>query len=103
MMWDVANNLTPANINSAFTKTSTIHKHKTRSSAHNNFFIENSKLGKMRNSFLRLGPRIWNSIPSTTRDLPKASFKKEIKHILFDLLSEADDYLEVSQIINNIK
>ena len=51
------------------------------------------------NSFSRLGARIWNSIPPTIRNLRKSSFKKNIKNLLFKVLIEYDDYVDVHKII----
>ena len=44
----------------------------------------------MRSSFLRVGPKIWNSLPSDMRNLPKSSFRKMIRNKLFEILSKSD-------------
>lgn len=102
-MWDVANNTAPSNISYSFTKTSDVHHYSTRSSTKDNFYVEHSKLEKVRNSFLRIGPKVWNALPSDFRNSSKFTFQKKLKHRLVQLLSKADDYLGISQIIHEIK
>ena len=63
-MWDVANSSAPENIKRAFSRISEVHSHPARSSLNDNFYTEHSRLEKMRSSFLRVGPKIWNSLPS---------------------------------------
>ena len=60
-MWDVANNSAPENIKRAFIRISEVHSYPTRSSVNDDFYTEHSMLEKMSSSFLRDGPKIWNS------------------------------------------
>ena len=89
-MWDVANNSAPENIKRAFTRISEVHSYPTRSSLNDDFYTEHSRLEKMRSSFLRVGPKIWNSLPSDMRNLPKSTFRKMIWNKLFEILSKSD-------------
>ena len=97
-MWDVTNNVALSNISYSFLKTTDVHHCATRSST-----VEHSKLEKVRNSFLRTGPKVWNALPSEFRNLSKFTFQKKLKHGLVGLLAKADDYLEITQIIHEMK
>ena len=57
----------------------------------------------MRSSFLRVGPKICNSLPSDMRNLPKSTFRKKIRNELFEILSTFDDYLEINEIMHQLK
>ena len=103
IMWDVANNSTPENIKRAFTRISEVHSYPTRSSLNDDFYTEHSRLEKMRSSFLRVGPKIWNSLPSDMRNLPKSTFRKKTRNKLFEILSKSDDYLEITEIMHQLK
>ena len=104
IMWDVANNSAPENIKRAFTRISEVHSYPTRSSLNDDFYTEHSRLEKMRSSFLRVGPKIWNSLQYRyARNLPKYTFRKTIRNELFELLSKSDAYLEISEIMHQIK
>ena len=63
----------------------------------------NNKDEKMRISFLRVGPKIWNSLPSEMRNLPKSTFRKKTRNKLFEILSKSDDYLEITEIMHQLK
>ena len=102
-MWAVANNSVPENIKRAFTRISEVHSYPTRSSLNDDFYTEHSRLEKMRSSFLRVGPKIWNSLPSDMRNLPKSTFRKKIRNKLFEILSKSDDYLEITEIMHQLK
>ena len=54
-------------------------------------------------SFLRVGPKIWNRLPSDMRNLTKSTFRKKIRNELFEILSTFDDYLEITEIIHQLK
>ena len=102
--WDIANNSAPENIKRAFTRISEVHPYPTRSSLNDDFYTEHSRLEKMRSSFLRVGPKIWNSLQYRyARNLPKYTFRKTIRNELFELLSKSDAYLEISEIMHQIK
>ena len=57
----------------------------------------------MRSSFLIVGPKIWNSLPSDMRKLPKSTSRKKIRNELFEILSNCDDYLEITEIMHQLK
>ena len=103
IMWDVANNSAPENIKRAFTRISEVHSYPTRSSLNNDFYTEHSSLEKMHGSFLRVGPKNWNSLPSDLRNLTKSTFRKKIRNELFEILSKSDDYLEITEIMHQLK
>ena len=75
----------------------------TRSSLNDDFYTEHSRLEKMRSSFLRVGPKIWNSLPSDMRNLPKSTFRKKTRNKLFEILSKSDDYLAITEIMHQLK
>ena len=100
IMWDVANNSAPENIKRAFTRISEVHSYPTRSSLNDDFYTEHSGLEKMRSYFLRVGPKIWNTLPS---DMRKSTFRKKIRNELFEILSKSDDYLEITEIMHKLK
>ena len=58
---------------------------------------------KVRNSFLRTGPKVWNALLSDFQNLSKFTFQKNLKHKLVELLAKADDYLEITQTIHAVK
>ena len=47
----------------------------------------------MKNSFARVGTRVWNSIPKDVRLIPKQHFKKSIHQKLLDILVWNDNYV----------
>ena len=57
-------------------KTNTVHSHFTRISNSSNFFIE---ANTSNNSINKIGPKLWQSIPNTTKLLEYKSFKKSIQ------------------------
>jgi hypothetical protein len=63
LMHDVSNNITPPNISNQFIYSNIIHKHNTRYSLKDNYFIKLTKLQKQNNSFLGVGARTWNTLP----------------------------------------
>ena len=44
----------------------------------------------MKNSFSRIGAKIWNSIPDSDRVLPKYKFKNTLQSRLLDILIQED-------------
>ena len=57
----------------------------------------------MLNSFIRIGPKVWNSLPLDMRNLPKSTFQKKVRDMLFEILSKSDYYLQITEIINQLK
>ena len=78
----------------------TIH---ARSSASNNFYTKPSRLSVQANSFSRIGVKVWNEVPQALRNLSKNAFKRKLKQILFNTLGSQDSYIDLSQVIQNVK
>ena len=93
----------PSNIQDLFQDISNVHFYNTRSSASNNFYTKPSRLSVQANSFSRIGVRMWNKVPQALRNLSKNTFKRKLKQILFNILSSQDSYIDLSQIIQNVK
>ena len=74
-MHDFVNDLAPSNISELFSYSSEKHYHYTRSSAAGNLCFKYSRTKHMKNSFSRLGARLWNSIPICLLSRPKYKFK----------------------------
>ena len=102
-MFDVRNTTAPSNIQDLFQDISNVHSFKTRSSTSNNFYTKPSRLSIRVNSFSRIGVKVWNEIPQALRNLSKNAFKRKLKQILFNILGSEDSYIDLSQIIKNVK
>ena len=102
LMHDISNNVAPSNIRSLFLASDQVHTHKTRSSVKGNYYVKFSRLNKHKNSFSRTGAKIWNSIPLQWRKLHKFSFKKILHTRLLQILSEQDNYVELSVLIKSL-
>ena len=100
IMHDVSNNVTPPNVSSLFTYSSKVHHHNTRFSAAGNFYIQHSRTDHMKNSFSRIGAKIWNCIPDSNRALPKHKFKNTLQSRLLDILILQDTYVGVRTLID---
>ena len=103
LMFDVRNTSAPSNIQDLFQDISNVHSYNTRSSTSNNFYTKPSRLSVLANSFSRIGVKVWNEIPQALRDLSKNAFKRKLKQILFNILGSQDSYIDLSQIIKNVK
>ena len=55
-----------------------IHSYETRSSLNLNFYIQNKKISN--SSIMKIGPKIWNSLPKCTKLLNFNLFKRTIKN-----------------------
>ena len=99
-MNDVSNNVTPPNVSKLFTYSSKVHHHNTRFSAAGNFYIKHSRTDHMKNSFSRIGAKIWNCIPDSNRALPKYKFKNTLQSRLLDILILQDTYVGVRTLID---
>ena len=102
-MHDISNDLVPSNLKEVFLPTAKVHSYNTRSSASKNFFIKKSRLEIKRNSFSRVGARLWNELPTKLRMQPKIKFKKKIRWILFHILELEDNYIDVEILIRQLK
>ena len=100
IMHDVSNNVTPPNVSKLFTYSSKVHHHNTRFSAAGNFYIKHSRTDHMKNSFSRIGAKIWNCIPDSNRALPKYKFKNTLQSRLLDILILQDTYVGVRTFID---
>ena len=94
-MPDVFNNVTPPIVSNLFTYSSKLHHHNTRFSVAGNFYLKHSRTDHMKNSFSRIGAKIWNSIPDSDGALPKYKFKDTLQSRLLDILIEEDNYIGV--------
>ena len=102
-MSEVGNNLVPINIQELFLPLSSVHSYSTRSSTSQNFYIKNSNLEIQKNSFSRLGAKLWNEIPTKLRTLSKQKFRFNIRASLLDILETGDVYYEIDEIILKMK
>ena len=92
-MSDVRNNLVPTNIQELFLPLSCVHSYGTRSSTSQNFYRKKiESWNKKKNSFSRLGAKLWNEIPTKLRTLSKHKFKFNIPASLLDILETGDTY-----------
>ena len=103
LMHDIANTLAPQNLLKMFTNVNQIHSHNTRSAIGGNYFTQQSNQNQKKNSFSRLGTKIWNGIPNELRNRRKCIFKTKINAILFQVLESEDVYVDVTTIISKIK
>ena len=103
LMHDVYNNSTPLPISNLFTSSHDIHGYNTRFASNVNFYVAYSRLSKLNNSFSRVGPRIWNSIPGDLCKMRKNKFKKILHEIIFSILIEEGDYVDLTTLIKNLK
>ena len=104
-MSDVRNNLllVPTNIQELFLPLSRIHSYGTRSSTSQRFYIKKSNLEIQKNSFSRLGAKLWNEIPTMLRTLSKHKYKFNIRASLLDTLETVDTCYEIDEIILKVK
>ena len=80
-----------------------MHSYGTRSSTSPTFYIKKSNLKMQKNSFSRLGAKLWNEIPTKLRTLSKHKFKFNIRASLLDILETGDTYYEIDEIILKLK
>ena len=55
-------------------------------------FKARSRLEIQNNSFSRLRVKLWNEIPHYIMDLPKKTFKRVLRKLLFDVLKKEDPH-----------
>ena len=99
-MHDVYNNKSPPNISSLFIQAGRVHNYRTRFSEAGSFHIKESRTSQFKNSFARVGARVWNSIPKDERLISKFNFKKTIHQKLLDILSSEDNYVSTPSLID---
>ena len=102
-MSDVRNNVVPKNIQELFLPLSRAHSYGTSPSTSQNFCIKKSNLEIQKNSFWRLGAKLWNELPTMMRSLSKHKFKFNIRASLLDTLETGDTYYEIDEIILKVK
>ena len=98
-MYDINNGKAPTNMLNLFQKTSNIHSYNTRSSTSGKFFVKSSRLEIQIHTFSRLGVKGIRYHASYTTDLPKKTFKRVLRKLLFNLLEKEDDYIQIPMII----
>jgi len=103
LMFDVRHRIAPSNIQDLFQDVCNVHSYNTRSSVSNNFYTKPSRLSVQANSFSRIGVKVWNEIPQALRNLSKNAFKRKLKQILLNLLGLQDSYIDLSEIVKNVK
>ena len=99
-MYDINNGKAPTNMLKLFQKTSNIHSYNTRLSTctSGKFFVKSFRLEIQNNFFSRLGVKLWNKIPRYITDLPKRTFKRVLRKLLFDILEKEDDYIQIPSV-----
>ena len=75
----------------------------TRLSTSQNFYRKKSNLEIKKNSFSRLGVKLWNEIPTKLRTLSKHKFKFNICASLLDILETGITCYETDEIILKMK
>ena len=103
LMHDVKNNMAPPNILNLFTSVRSVHTYHTRAATSDKFHCKYSRLKQQKDSFSRVGVKIWNEIPDDLRELTKSSFKAKINNVLFQVLENEDIYVDVPTLIRTIK
>jgi len=101
LIHDVVSNTAPANIQNLFTSVENVHSYNTRASSSKNLYMKHSRTNILRNSFSRVGVKIWNQIPHVIRNSPKRMFKRSIKKLLFDKLDSQSYDIEISNLFNS--
>jgi len=86
LMYDVRHGISPESIQALLEYVSGIHQYNTRSSESQNFYIKHSRLSIHAHSFSRIGPKLWNEIPFSLRNLSKNAFNRKIIQNLTSIL-----------------
>ena len=95
------NNSVPSTLLERFTRTHQMHNYNTRrSSTAGNYYINYSRTNQYKNSFARIGAKIWNYVPENLKNLPKHVVKKEITKLLLQKLKDQVSYVDVEKRIN---
>ena len=104
-MSDMSDNLVPTNIQELFLPLSHVHSYGTRSSTSQNFYRKKLNLEIQKNSFSRLGAKLWNEISNKLCTLSKHKLKFNIRASLLDILETGNTYTyyETDEIILKMK
>jgi len=83
-IFQVLNNLSPPCFADLFTRTSSVHTHKTRSEDKNNLFLRQAKTNFRKFGLSVRGPQIWNELPITLKSIssPNVFYKNLKKHFM---------------------
>ena len=65
-------------------------------SSKHNFYIKRSRINQLKNSFSRIGAKIWNSVLHGFKKLSKHYLKKKLHEAILKVLSPEDTYVDVS-------
>ena len=103
MMHDIFNNRAPKNLNSLFKKSNNVHRYGTRSISNQCFYIDSIRTESSRRSFIFTGTKIWNCLPVSLKTLNKFKFKRNIRTLLLQALENANDYINLDQIMNYMR
>ena len=74
-MFDLNENTAPRIILNPFSRISSVHPYKTRSSTSDHFYTKESRINARQNAFSRVGVKIWNGIPATLKKVQKIILK----------------------------
>ena len=103
MMHDIFNSQAPDNLNCLFRSLEDVHRYTTRSTSNKCIYVDGVRTESCRRSFRFMGAKIWNSLPVSIKSLNKFKFKTLIKSISLEILEKADDFLDIDQIIDELK
>ena len=82
IMYQHSKQALPPCISSFFSHISSIHSHRTRSSAKKNLYIPKFYFSRCQKSIKYQGAKIWNSVPTNSRDQNFNKFKSNFKNSL---------------------
>ena len=102
-MHDFVNNLTPPNISELTSYSSEKYHSYTRSSAAGNLYLKHLRTEHVKNSFSRLGARIWNSTPICLCSLLKCKFKRLLHRQLLNILMRENTNVDVHTLIDKFR
>ena len=77
-MFQIKNKMTLHN-NQIFCFATQIHKHHTRLSSKNNYFIPQKRTDFGKKLFSLVGPKVWQIVPNKLKLLPFSQFKHKLK------------------------
>ena len=98
-MYDVHAKTAPKPLLDNFAKINTKHHYNTLLSAKECFPVKFSGPEKIINSLTRIAVFIGNSIPLSVKTLNISNFRKKIKSLLFNVLGNEDNYVNLNYLI----
>ena len=102
LMHDISTDSAPQNICDLFTCSSDVHTYNTRFSDAGNLYVNKSRLRIQLNSFSIFGAKLWNCLKPELHKLRKKRLKNRIHQFLLAVLSNEDDYVDVSTLMLKI-